>query len=196
MEVQRLVNAAGIITLGSQVVQVGSPLAGQRARIRPDGQVMHVITRDGLLWRTLPCPIPPASGTGCRASASPGQTRCRNPACPSSGRSPAAAASRSAASASRSASATPARPSPSNSAHDPAGHRPARRARHHDSPHRQRRDHQVQGLRHPAARMIKSPPPSASHPTSWRPSPLAPAGQLHRAGPACSTMAAQGSAGH
>jgi hypothetical protein len=34
----------GIITLGNQVIQVGSPLAGQRARIRLDGQVMHVIT--------------------------------------------------------------------------------------------------------------------------------------------------------
>jgi transposase InsO family protein len=60
VEVQRLVNAAGIITLGNQVNQVGSPLAGQRARIRLDGQVMHVITQDGVLWRTLPCPIPPA----------------------------------------------------------------------------------------------------------------------------------------
>ena len=56
---QRLVNAAGIITLGNHVIQVGSPLAGQRARIRLDGQVMHVITQDGVLWRTLPCPIPP-----------------------------------------------------------------------------------------------------------------------------------------
>ncbi len=59
VEVERLVNAAGIITLGNQVIQVGSPLAGQRARIRLDGQVMHVITQDGILWRTLPCPIPP-----------------------------------------------------------------------------------------------------------------------------------------
>ena len=59
VEVQRLVNAAGIITLGGQVIQVGSPLAGQRARIRLDGQVMHVITQDGILWRTVPCPIPP-----------------------------------------------------------------------------------------------------------------------------------------
>jgi hypothetical protein len=59
VEVQRLVNAAGIITLGNQVIQIGSPLAGQRAGIRLDGQVMHVITQDGLLWRTLPCPIPP-----------------------------------------------------------------------------------------------------------------------------------------
>jgi hypothetical protein len=29
VEVQRLVNAAGIITLGNQVIRVGSPLAGQ-----------------------------------------------------------------------------------------------------------------------------------------------------------------------
>src|SRR5215467_8333419 len=58
VEVQRLVNSSGIITLANQVISVGSPLAGQRARIRLDGQVMHVITQDGLLWRTLPCPIP------------------------------------------------------------------------------------------------------------------------------------------
>ena len=59
MEVDRLVNSAGIITLGSQVIQVGFPLAGQRARIRLDGAVMHVLTQDGVLWRTLACPIPP-----------------------------------------------------------------------------------------------------------------------------------------
>ena len=59
VEVDRLVNAAGVITLGNQLILVGSPLAGQRARIRLDGQVMHVITQDGMLWRTLPCPIPP-----------------------------------------------------------------------------------------------------------------------------------------
>jgi hypothetical protein len=59
VEVQRLVNSAGIITLGNQVIQVGSQLAGQRATIRLGGQVMHVITQDGILWRTLPCPIPP-----------------------------------------------------------------------------------------------------------------------------------------
>ena len=52
-------NSAGIISLGNQVIQVGSPLAGQRARIRLDGQVMHVITQDGVLWRSLPCPISP-----------------------------------------------------------------------------------------------------------------------------------------
>jgi len=60
VEVQRLVNSSGIITLANQVIAAGSPLAGQRARIRLDGQVMHVLTQDGILWRTLPCPIPPA----------------------------------------------------------------------------------------------------------------------------------------
>ena len=59
VEVNRLVTASGAITLGNQLVLVGSPLAGQRARIRLDGQLMHVITQDAVLWRTLPCPIPP-----------------------------------------------------------------------------------------------------------------------------------------
>ena len=59
MEVDRLVTASAVITLGNQLILVGSPLAGQRARIRLDGQLMHVITQDGMLWRTLPCPIPP-----------------------------------------------------------------------------------------------------------------------------------------
>ena len=44
VEVDRLVTASGAITLGNQLVLVGSPLAGQRARIRLDGQLMHVIT--------------------------------------------------------------------------------------------------------------------------------------------------------
>jgi transposase InsO family protein len=59
VEVDRLVNAIGGITLGGQLILVGSPLAGQRARLRLDGNVMHVITQDGVLWRTLACPIPP-----------------------------------------------------------------------------------------------------------------------------------------
>jgi transposase InsO family protein len=59
VEVDRLVTATGGITLGNQLILVGSPLAGQRARIRLDGQLMHVITQDGILWRTMSCPIPP-----------------------------------------------------------------------------------------------------------------------------------------
>jgi transposase InsO family protein len=59
VEVDRLVNGIGGITLLNRLILVGSPLAGQRARLRLDGNVMHVITQDGVLWRTLPCPIPP-----------------------------------------------------------------------------------------------------------------------------------------
>jgi len=59
VEVDRLVNGVGGVTLLNRLILVGSPLAGQRARIRLDGQLMHVITQDGGLWRTLPCPIPP-----------------------------------------------------------------------------------------------------------------------------------------
>jgi len=57
--VDRLVNGIGGVTLLNRLILVGSPLAGQRARIRLDGQLMHVLTQDGVLWRTLPCPIPP-----------------------------------------------------------------------------------------------------------------------------------------
>jgi transposase InsO family protein len=59
VEVDRLVNGIGGVTLLNRLVLVGFPLAGQRARLRLDGNVMHVITQDGQLWRTLPCPIPP-----------------------------------------------------------------------------------------------------------------------------------------
>jgi transposase InsO family protein len=59
VEVDRLVNGIGGVTLLNRLILVGSPLAGQRARIRLDGQLMHILTQDGRLWRTLPCPIPP-----------------------------------------------------------------------------------------------------------------------------------------
>ena len=50
----------------------------QRARIRLDGQVMHVLTQDGILWRTCPARSSPASDTDSRASASLDPTRCQN----------------------------------------------------------------------------------------------------------------------
>jgi hypothetical protein len=59
VEVDRLVNGTGGVTLLNRLVLVGFPLAGQRARLRLDGQLMHVTTQDGKLWRTLACPIPP-----------------------------------------------------------------------------------------------------------------------------------------
>jgi transposase InsO family protein len=59
VEVDRLVTGTGGVTLLNRLILVGSPLAGQRARVRLDGQLMHVISQDGVLWRILPCPIPP-----------------------------------------------------------------------------------------------------------------------------------------
>ena len=40
VEVDRLVNSIGGVTLLNRLILVGSPLAGQRARIRLDGQLM------------------------------------------------------------------------------------------------------------------------------------------------------------
>jgi hypothetical protein len=93
VEVDRLVNGIGGVTLLNRLVLVGFPLAGQRARLRLDGQLMHVITQDGRLWRTLPARSRPASGTASRASASPGPPRCPKPLSRCSGGYPAAAAS-------------------------------------------------------------------------------------------------------
>ncbi len=132
VEVQRLVNAAGIITVGNQVIQVGSPLAGQRARIRLDGQVMHVITQDGVLWRTLPCPIPPGQRhrlQGVRL-AGPRTTPAAGPDRPAEGLQSRRHPGR--------PPAHPGRHDPRSEdrhhrtrRHHPAGHRPARRAAYH-----------------------------------------------------------------
>lgn len=51
-------NAAQVIGLAGQQITVGVPLAGQRVTLRLDGSLMQVIA-DGMLVRTLPCPIPP-----------------------------------------------------------------------------------------------------------------------------------------
>jgi transposase InsO family protein len=116
VEVQRLVNASGIITVSNQVIQVGSPLAGQRARIRLDGQVMHVITQDGVLWRSLPCPIPPGQRHRLQGARLAGPEPLPAASVVIQRKVSTAAASRSPASASRSASATSARLSPSKPA--------------------------------------------------------------------------------
>jgi hypothetical protein len=110
VEVERLVNSAGIITLGNQVIQVGSPLGGQRARVRLHGQVMHVITQDGVLWRSLPCPILPGQRHKLQGVRLAGPQPLPPASWSSSGRCPAEAASRSPGSASRWASAMRDRP--------------------------------------------------------------------------------------
>jgi hypothetical protein len=58
IEVDRTVNATGLISLAGRQVGVGSPLAGQRVTLRMEGPLMAVLGHDGTLLRTLACPIP------------------------------------------------------------------------------------------------------------------------------------------
>jgi transposase InsO family protein len=58
VEVERTVNATGLVGLAGGQVSVGYQLAGQRVTLRMDGTQMTVITRDGELARTMPCPVP------------------------------------------------------------------------------------------------------------------------------------------
>jgi hypothetical protein len=58
IEVDRTVNATGLVSLGDQQVGVGSPLAGQRVTLRMEGPLMAVLGHDGSLLRTLACPFP------------------------------------------------------------------------------------------------------------------------------------------
>ena len=60
VEVDRMVNGAGLIGLDGTQLSVGYELAGQRVTLRMDGTQMSVISHDGDLLRTLPCPIPSA----------------------------------------------------------------------------------------------------------------------------------------
>jgi hypothetical protein len=60
VEVERMVNATGLVGLAGVQVSVGFELAGQRVTLRMDGTQMAVISHDGVLLRTLPCPVKPA----------------------------------------------------------------------------------------------------------------------------------------
>jgi transposase InsO family protein len=60
MEVERTVNAVGLVGLGGKRYAVGNSLAGLRVTLRLDGTVMHVLGRDRALLATLPCPLPAA----------------------------------------------------------------------------------------------------------------------------------------
>ncbi|HWG65124.1 MAG TPA: IS481 family transposase [Streptosporangiaceae bacterium] len=59
-EVEQMVNATGLVGLAGAQVSVGFELAGQRVTLRMDGTQMAVISYDGALLRTLPCPVKPA----------------------------------------------------------------------------------------------------------------------------------------
>jgi transposase InsO family protein len=58
VEIERTVNACGLVGLAGAQVSVGYQLAGQRVTLRMDGTQMAVITGDGELARTMPCPVP------------------------------------------------------------------------------------------------------------------------------------------
>jgi len=58
VEVERIVNATGLAGLAGAQVSVGYQLAGQRVTLRMDATQMMVISCDGELLRTLPCPVP------------------------------------------------------------------------------------------------------------------------------------------
>ena len=58
VEIERTVNATGLVGLAGAQVNVGYQLAGQRVTLRMDGTQMMVITSDGELARTMPCPVP------------------------------------------------------------------------------------------------------------------------------------------
>jgi transposase InsO family protein len=59
IEVDRTVNASGLVGLAQKQVSVGFQLAGQRVTLRMEGPLMAVIGSDGSLLRTMACPIPP-----------------------------------------------------------------------------------------------------------------------------------------
>jgi len=60
VEVERMVNGTGLVALAGRQLNAGYELAGQRVTLRMDGTQMAVISHDGELLRTLPCPVPPA----------------------------------------------------------------------------------------------------------------------------------------
>ena len=100
IEVERIVNAAGLVGLAGDQVNVGFELAGQRVTLRMDGTQMAIISHDGLLLRTVPCPVPPTvrhrlrgarrpAATSAPASWSGDSTAAGIPARPDHGRHPA-----------------------------------------------------------------------------------------------------------
>ena len=73
VEVERMVNGTGLIGLAGRQLNVGYDLAGQRVTLRMDGTQMAVLSHDGVLLRTRPCPVPAAGRhrlSGARRAAS------------------------------------------------------------------------------------------------------------------------------
>jgi hypothetical protein len=53
-----MVNAQGLASLAGTQFNVGYELAGQKVTLRVDGAQMAVVSHDGVLLRTMPCPVP------------------------------------------------------------------------------------------------------------------------------------------
>jgi hypothetical protein len=59
LEIERVVNGCGLVSVGGHQLSAGFELAGRQVTLRLEGPVMHVLA-DGEVLRTLPCPVPPA----------------------------------------------------------------------------------------------------------------------------------------
>jgi transposase InsO family protein len=71
IEVERLVNAVGCISVAARSVPIGTPLAGRRVTLRLDGTLLQVIDNDGddgILLRSLPFPLTAAQLARIRGS--------------------------------------------------------------------------------------------------------------------------------
>jgi hypothetical protein len=79
MEVDRLVSVNGCINIAGKQIAVGSPLAGQRVRVRLDGILLQVIDDAGHLRRTMRCPVTPARCLQLRGARRAGPSAGPNP---------------------------------------------------------------------------------------------------------------------
>jgi len=79
VEVDRLVSVNGCINIAGKQIAVGSPLAGQRVRIRLDGILLQVIDDGGHLRRTMRCPVTPAGCARLRGARPAGPSPGPNP---------------------------------------------------------------------------------------------------------------------
>jgi hypothetical protein len=66
MEVDRLVNATGAISLAGRQHPIGYHLAGRRVTIRLDRGVLHLLDADRIVLRSLPNPLTPTEQTRIR----------------------------------------------------------------------------------------------------------------------------------
>ncbi|GAA4578639.1 IS481 family transposase [Micromonospora coerulea] len=78
IEVERLVNATGLISLAGRQHPVGYHFAGQRVTVRLDRGLMQ-ITADGVLLRSLPNPLTPAEAASIRDARPAGPPPTPNP---------------------------------------------------------------------------------------------------------------------